>query len=151
MGRYTWAVCLIVAVAVSPMLAAEDSVEVTIHGRLKAQGGPTTITAGGGETARSFTLMLPDDPAMRKAAGSLDGKAAVVSGSWERQEVTIGYKAIIKPSTQVVVVNGVEKVVPVSGKAMFEVQKKVIDFVRVKSLSPATQEPAPRNGDIQEK
>jgi hypothetical protein len=34
---------------------------------------------------------------------------------------------------------------------MFEVQKKLIDFVRVKSLSPATQEPEPRKGNIQEK
>jgi hypothetical protein len=120
-----------VAAAVSPILAAEDSVEITIRGRLKAQTGPTAITAGEGVTARAFNLMLPDDRAMRKAARSLDGKTAVVSGLWERKEVTIGYKAIIKPSTRVVLVNGVEKVVPVSGKAMFEVQKKVIDFVRV--------------------
>jgi hypothetical protein len=151
MCKWTWAGCLLVAAAVSPLLAAEDSVEVTIHGRLQAQTGPTTITAGEGVTARAFTLMLPDDPTMRKAARRLDGKTAVVSGLWERKEVTIGYKAIIKPSTRVVLINGVEKVVPVSGKAMFEVQKKVIDFVRVKSLSAATQEPAPRKGNIQEK
>src|SRR5262249_38545758 len=135
---------------IRPAWAGRES-KVTIRGRLKAQSGPTTITAGEGQTARSFTLMLPDDPAMRKAAGSLDGKTAVVSGSWERKEVTIGYKANIKPTTRVVLVNGVEKVVPVSGKAMFEVQKKAIDFLRVKSLCPATEEPAPRNGDIQGK
>jgi hypothetical protein len=140
-----------VAAALSPVLAAEDSVELTIHGRLKAQNGPTTITAGEGKTALAFTLVLPDDPTMRKTARSLDGKTAVVRGLWERKEVTIGYKAIVKPSTRVVLINGVEKVVPVSGKAMFEVQKKVIDFVRVKSLSAATQEPAPRKGDIQDK
>src|ERR1022692_670524 len=102
MGKYTWAGCIIVVAAVSPILAAEDSVKVTIRGRLKAQSGPTTITAGEGEAARAFTLLLPDDPAMRKAAGSLDGKTAVVSGSWERKKVTVGYKAIIKPSTRVV-------------------------------------------------
>src|ERR1700693_3959746 len=112
MGKYTWAGCVIVAAAVPPILAAEVSVEVTIRGRLKDQSGPTTITVGEGETARAFTLLLPDDPAMRTAAGSLDGKTAVVSGSWERKEVTIGYKAIIKPSTRVVLVNGVEKLCP---------------------------------------
>jgi hypothetical protein len=137
MCKYAWAGCVLVTAVMSPILGAEDSVEVTIRGRLDAQTGPTTITAGKGATARAFTLMLPDDPAMRKAARSMDGKTAVVSGSWERKEVTIGHKAIIKPSTRVVLVNGAEKVVPVSGKAIFEVQKKVVDFVRVKSLSPA--------------
>jgi hypothetical protein len=151
MYQWAWAGCVIVAAAVSPILAAEDSVEITIHGRLKAQTGPPTITVGAGETARTFTLLLPDDPAMRKAARSLEGKTAVVSGLWERKEVTSNSKAIIKPSTRVVLVNGVAKVVTVSGKAMFEVQKKVIDFVRVKSLSPATQGPAPGKGDTQDK
>jgi hypothetical protein len=51
MGKYTWDGYVLVA-AVSPILAADDSVEVTIHGRLKAQGGPTTIAVGVGETAR---------------------------------------------------------------------------------------------------
>jgi hypothetical protein len=142
MGKHTWAGCLVVAAAVSPILAAEDTLEVTIRGRLKVQSGPATITVREGDTARSITLMLPNVPAMRKAADSLDGKAVVVSGSWERKEVTIGYK--VKPSTRVFLVNGVEKVVPVTGRAMFEVQKKPIDFVRVKSLSPATEAPAPR-------
>ena len=137
MCKYAWAGCVLVAAVVSPILPAEDSVEITIRGRLSAQTGPTTITAGKGATARAFTLLLPDDPAMRKAARSMDGKSAVVSGSWERKEVTIGPRAIIKPSIRVVLVNGVERVVPVSGNAMFEVQKKVIDFVRLKSLSPA--------------
>ena len=150
MRKYTWAGCVMVVAAVSPILAAEDSVEITIHGRLNAHTAPPTITAGEGDTARAFTLMLPDDRAIREAARRLHGKAAVVSGSWERKEVTFGFKAIIKPSTRVVLVNGVERVVPVSGKAMFEVQKKVIDFVRVKSLSPAKQERAPREGDIQD-
>jgi hypothetical protein len=94
--------------------------------------------------------MLPDDTGMRKAARSMDGKSAVVSGSWERKEVTIGPRAIIKPSIRVVLVNGVEKVIPVCGRATFEAQTKVFDFVRVKSLSPANQEPAPRKGDIQD-
>ena len=35
MGKYTWAGCIIVVAAVSPILAAEDSVKVTIRGRLK--------------------------------------------------------------------------------------------------------------------
>jgi hypothetical protein len=132
-------------------LAADDSVEITIRGRLNAQTGPTTITAGKGATALTFTLLLPDDPAMREAARSWDGKAVVVSALWERKEVTIGGNALPKPNTRVVLVNGVEKVVPVSGGAVFEVKKKLIDFVRVKSLSPAPQEQAPRKGDLQNK
>src|SRR5262245_24806399 len=149
MCNHVWASCVLVTTVVSPILAGEDTVEITVRGRLDAQTGPTTITAGKGATARTFTLMLPYDPAMRKAARSLDGKTDVVSGSWERQEVTICHKAIIKPSTRIVLVNGVEKVVPVSGKAILEVQQKVIDFVRVKSLSPTNQEPAPRKSDSQ--
>jgi hypothetical protein len=151
MHKYLWAGSVLVAAAVSPVLAAEDSVEITIRGRLQCQTGTTTITAGKGATAQTFTLVLPDDRAMRKTARRLHGKSAVVKALWERQEVTLGYKAIVRPSTRVVLINGVEKVVPVSGKAMFEVQKRVVDFLRVKSLSPATQEPAPGTGDIQDR
>jgi hypothetical protein len=151
MRTFAWAGCVLVVAAVSPVPAAEDSVEVTIRGRLEAQTGPTTITAGEGATARTFTLTLPADPAMREAARSLHGEAVVVRCVWEQKEVTIGYKAILKPNTRVVLVNGVEKVVPVSGRAMFEVQKKVVDFMRVKSISPAAQEPAPGKGDNQDK
>ena len=152
MCKHAWAGCVLVAAAtvVSPILAAEDSVEITIRGRLNTQTGPTTITAGKGATALTFTLRFPDDPAMREAARSLDGKTVVVSALWERKEVTIGYNAILKPNTRVVLVNGVEKVVPVSGGARFEVNKKLIDSVRVKSISPAPQEQAPSEGDIQD-
>jgi hypothetical protein len=150
MRKYTWAGCILAAVA-APLLAAEDSVELTIRGRLNSQTGVTTITAGEGVTAQTFTLVLPDDRAMKEAARNLDGKKVVVIASWERKEATIAQKVVVKPSTRVVLINGVEKVVPVSGKAMFEVQKKVVEFVRVKSLSPAAQGPASRKGDLQEK
>jgi hypothetical protein len=150
MCKYAWACCVLATAVLSPIPAAEDSVEITIRGRLDAQADSTTITAGKGATALALTLMLPDDPAMRKAARSMDGTTVVVRGSWERKEVTTGHKVIIKPSTRIVLINGVEKVVPVSGRAIYEVQTKVIDIVRVKSLSPASQEPAPRKGDNQD-
>jgi hypothetical protein len=116
-------------------------VEITIRGRLEvAKDGPITVTVAKEETARKFTLLLPDDPVLRKAATALNGKTALVTGRWEQKWVTLPSRLQFRPSTQVVLINGVEKVVPVSGKAVWETQKKVVELVRVKSVLAA---PAP--------
>jgi hypothetical protein len=120
---------------------------VTIRGRLQvgagagADAGAATVAVGQGEVARSFHLVLPD-PALGKAARELNGKAVVVTAVWERQAVVVGSRLRKEPTVHVVLVNGVEKAVPLSGKARWEIEKKVVEFFRVKSLVPA---PPPAN------
>jgi hypothetical protein len=139
MGKLTWVGCVVLTVAVAPVQGAEESVEVLIRGRLHygAGTGPTTVTVGQGETARTFTLPLPSDPALREAARGLDGKAVRVNAVWERKVVVLSGSLRPTPRVQVVLINGVKKTVPISYSAHWEVQKKVVELMRVKSILPA--------------
>jgi hypothetical protein len=139
MCKWGWVGCVLATVLVFPVRAAEESVEITIRGRLEVKNGFLAVTVGEGELARTFTLVLPADPAMQEAARALDGKAAVVSGLWERKAVVLSGRPVLAPQTKRVTINGVEKVVPVTGGAVVEVQRKVIEFVRVKAISPNTR------------
>jgi hypothetical protein len=96
-----------------------------------------TMTVGEGPVARNFTLVLPEDPELKAMARSLNGKDAVMTGLWERKLATVTRTPRITPSTRVVLINGVEKKVTVGGRAMWVVETKVVEFIRVKTLAPA--------------
>jgi hypothetical protein len=74
---------------------------------------------------------------MREMARSLNGKDAMMTGLWERKLVTVMGPPRITSRTRVVLINGVPKEVPISGRAIWEVQRKVVEVITAKSISPA--------------
>jgi hypothetical protein len=142
MCKWTLLGCILLTSALAPVRGAGDYVELTMRGRLTMSDGtsPTTITIGEGPVARTFTLVFPEDAGMRETARNLNGKTAVVVGVWERKLATITGSAQPTPRTRVVVLNGVERTVVMSGRPVWVTQKKVVEFIKVKSISPVLED-----------